>query len=241
MCSACGRISSRLHRDDAFQEAGVALNSCLCCLMGRAGFGAHANLPRWIKGEKTADCFLKVTVLSSPSRGEPRDELCQPQKPSRYLFLMRICSVLFWETWGDGGGFVASLQMLPIPLYFPQTQYSSVSDLAVIFPFISNVFRAVKAQRSVELCKLLSKLPRLELQTTVGSSRPVKQGDTVRVHVTSCFIVWVCVQPNRDWTWEPTANPGCCFPSQVSPPEISCTFQAKQPQTDDNSREQSAT
>lgn len=179
--------------------ADVALNSCLCYLMGRARIGAHANLPRWIRGKKQATASWK----------SPRCifSLSQASEPDGCLFLMRMfCSVLFLSNLRGCCRFFSCIfrcsQFFHI-FYGPNV--FSFLILQPFFLFIANrVFRAEETLRSVEPCQLLSKPLRQELKTTVKPQQaPVEQADTlVEVDVRSSFIVQVCIQPNRDWTWK---------------------------------------
>lgn len=116
------------------------------------------------------------------------------------------------------------------------------------FLFLHSFYRSYQTElwktlRSVELCQLLSTPPRRKTgaENKSNRSRPVEQGDTARVDVTSCFIVWVCVQLNRDWTWKKAhSNTGLLFFFPGESQEIRCTFQATQSRTDERGREQGA-
>lgn len=179
---------------------------------------------------KTAEWFLKVTVPRHPSRQTPR-----PQKPTWNLFLMRIfCLFVFVEPEGD-------LCRCSQFLSTFWTQYSSISVLALILLLVSN--RAVENPEERWAVPALIKPPprKTGAENKSNRSRPVEQGDTVRVDVTSCFIVWVCVQPNRDWTWKKArSKTGLLFFFPGESQEICCTFQATQSRTDERGREHGA-
>lgn len=222
MCAACGSISSPSasgHCPDAFSGSRCGPKQLLTLLNGPSPtIGALANLSQINKGkEKQLTAFWKSPCCIFPSRAS-RQKFCYS------LWKLR--------------GFVASPQMFQMLLYFQETKYSSISDLVVMFyVHMKQFFRAVKTLRSVEPCQLLSRPPRQELKTTV---RPVEQGDTVRVDVTRCFIVSVCIRLNRDWTWKAHSKTRLLFSFPGVSPEICCTFATKQSQTDDRSREQRA-
>lgn len=118
------------------------------------------------------------------------------------------CSALccFCRTWGDAAGFFLASADVPNSSRFSTGQmFLHFWSWSHFFLFIANrVFRAEETLRSVEPCQLLSKPLRQELKTTVKPQQaPVEQADTlVEVDVRSSFIVQVCIQPNRDWTWK---------------------------------------
>lgn len=179
---------------------------------------------KW-KERRAADCFLKVTMLRHLPESRQTPSTTETHQVSVSDEDFPLCCVLFCETWGDGLGSVASLQTFLILLYFLETQYSPISDLAVIFLFISPVFRAVKTLRSVEPCQLLSKLSRLELKTTV---KP-QQGCLTRRRVEGwCNKLLYCAGACSAEPWlnikSQQQNQVCCFPPQVSPQRSPAPF-----------------